>query len=91
MSISKPKIEMLLFECFHEKQTTNSDNYIVVLGKLKEAVKKQRLGKWGHKILLQNGKVRSLAKSNTSTVMEELRKVLLLQTSYSLDISPRNY
>lgn len=82
---------VLLLEWLPDKHTINSDYYVDILGKLKEAIKRKRRGKWTRGILLQQDNASSHTSRKTSAAITDLGYKLLPHPPYSPDLAPSDY
>jgi histone-lysine N-methyltransferase SETMAR len=82
---------ILLIDWLPEHRTINSDYYITVLSNLKDAIKRERRGKWSRGILLQHDNARPHTSFKTTAAVRELGFKTLPHPAYSPDLAPSDY
>lgn len=82
---------ILLIEWLPEGKAINSDYYIEVLKKLREAVKSKRRGKLTRHVLLQHDNATPHSSAKTMAAIKDLGFELLPHPPYSPDLAPSDY
>ena len=82
---------ILLLDWLPEGRTINSERYIEILAKLKDAIKDKRRGKWSRHVLLHHDNAPAHTSHATQAAITELGYEQLPHPPYSPDLAPSDY
>ena len=71
--------------------TVNSEYYVGVLAKLKEAIKQKRRGKWTRHVLLQHDNAAPHTSQRTQTALADVGFEVIPHPAYSPDLAPSDF